>query len=114
MAGQESDVASAASLFHEDIPHRFQVSLTMSMQTRDELRAVRDAVTEADDDQAFTTDDVVRFALRSAARYHAFATGELSEPTDLDDDQYLPLAAAIRDTLDEVDGDDAAADRSVE
>ncbi len=95
MPGDNSDVAAAATRFHEDIPHRFQVSLTMSMDTRDSLRAVRDAINEECDDRVFTTDDVIRLALQGTADYHALASGE--QP---DEEAVRPLAAVVGEVLD--------------
>lgn len=92
MPDHDSDVAAAATSFHEDIPHRFQVSLTMSMQTRDSLRAVRDAVNDACDERVFTLDDVVHLALEAATEYDAsVADGEIDDAAAL-----RPLTAILR------------------
>jgi len=98
MPENDTDVARAASRFHEEVPHRFQVSLTMSMDTRDSLRAVRDAVNEACDEGVFTTDDVIRLALRGTARHHAIATTDGSEPAATDD-ELLALSADVSSVL---------------
>lgn len=99
MSENDTEVAEAAARFHEEIPHRFQVSLTMSMETRDAMRAVRDAVNEECSERVFTTDDVVRFALRGTARYHALASNGRTDSVDADDDVFLPLSAVVREVL---------------
>ncbi|AQL43265.1 hypothetical protein BV210_11280 [Halorientalis sp. IM1011] len=104
MPASDPDLATAAASFHEEIPHRFQVSLTMSMQTRDSLRAVRDAVNEASDERVFTNDDVIRAALQAAASYHATETDEGSETGDRDAAQLRPIAAVIADVLEPDEG----------
>ncbi|MFC4542978.1 hypothetical protein ACFO5R_13705 [Halosolutus amylolyticus] len=95
----DDDIASAASRFHEDVPHQFQVSLTMSIQTRDRLRAIQDALNDSVGERVFTTNDVMRIALLGASRYHALATGERQELESLDEDQLLPLTAPVREAL---------------
>jgi len=94
MPGDNSDVADAASRFHDDIPHRFQVSLTMSMDTRDSLRAVRDAINDHCEEEVFTTDDVIRLALQGTADYHELASGD--QP---DAGAVRPLAAVVGEVL---------------
>ncbi|WP_136718480.1 hypothetical protein [Halorientalis salina] len=99
MSENDTDVAKAAAQFHEEIPHRFQVSLTMSMETRDALRAVRDAINEECPERVFTTDDVVRFALQGTARYHALASNGRPDSVEADEDVFLPLSAVVREAL---------------
>ena len=108
MPGDNSDVAAAATRFHEEIPHRFQVSLTMSMETRDSLRAVRDAVNDRCDERVFTTDDVVQLALQGAARYHAAASD------DARDDQLRPLTAIVQEVVEEDDADASQPENATE
>jgi hypothetical protein len=99
MPSSDSDVADAATRFHEDIPHRFQVSLTMSMETRDRLRTVRDRINEACGEKVFTLDDVVHLALEATAAYE----GADDSTTDLDADaaeRLRPLTAVIGAVLD--------------
>lgn len=101
MTGGQSDVGAAANRFHEDVPHRFQVSLTMSMDTRDVLGEIRDELNDEAGARTLTTDDVMRLALVGAARYHALATGDVTETDAVDDEQLVPLTAAIRRALDD-------------
>jgi hypothetical protein len=96
MSDAESDISAAAREFHEDVPHRFQVSLTMSIDTRDRLGEIRDALNEQVGETIFTTDDAIRLALLAASRYHAGATGDLDGLDDIDTEQLVPLTAAVR------------------
>jgi hypothetical protein len=95
-----SAVEDAIAAFREDVPHRFQVSLTMSVDTRDDVGAVRDALNEAAGTDAVTTNDVMRLALVAAARYHAVATGD-AELEAFDHEQLVPLTSVIRQTIDD-------------
>lgn len=113
MPATNPDLPTAASRFHEDIPHRFQVSLTMSMQTRDSLRAVRDAVNDACDEAVFTNDDVIRFALQTASRYHALTASESTAPDEVDD-SLRPIAGVVAEVLDADDTDVSPAGRAEE
>ncbi|WP_336001072.1 hypothetical protein [Halorientalis halophila] len=99
MPTSDPDLSTAAAGFHEEIPHRFQVSLTMSMQTRDSLRAVRDAVNEACDESVFTNDDVIRAALQAAASYHETVAADGSDGGERDAAQLRQIAAVIDDVL---------------
>ncbi|MDG5821219.1 hypothetical protein [Natronococcus sp. A-GB7] len=96
----DEEIAAAATRFHEDVPHRFQVSLTMSVQTRDRLRDIRDDLNERVGEQLFTTDDVVRIALLGADRYHALAASEDRELEPVDSEQLLPLTASVHESVD--------------
>lgn len=114
MPGDNSEVATAAALFHEDIPHRFQVSLTMSMDTRDSLRAVRDAINEECNEQVFTTDDVIRMALLGTACYHAHASVEDSVTRDCDTGPLFPLSEVVRELLEADTGEVSSTSQSSE
>ncbi|WP_265108731.1 hypothetical protein [Halosolutus halophilus] len=96
----DDEIAAAATRFHEDVPHQFQVSLTMSIQTRDRLRAIQDELNDSVGERVFTTNDVMRIALLGADRYHALATGEIQELEPVDEEQLLPLTAPVREVLD--------------
>jgi hypothetical protein len=101
MTETHSDVEAALEAFHTDVPHQFQVSLTMSVTTRDNVSAVRDELNEIAGSNEFTTNDVMRLALTAAARYHAVATGEVAELEEFDSEQLVPLTAVIRRAIDE-------------
>jgi hypothetical protein len=110
MTGHDPEVRAAVERFHEDVPHRFQVSLTMSIGVRDDIRAVRDELNEAAGDREVTTNDVMRLAFLAAARYHELASGE-AEPDAVDADRLLPLTAAFRRVVEDArtaDGADEA------
>lgn len=98
MSENEPELETAIREFHEDIPHRFQVSLTMSMETRDRLREIREEMNELAGERVFTTDDAIRLALVSGARYHAVATGDLAVS---ETDSLPALAASIRKVVDD-------------
>ncbi|MFB6102166.1 MAG: hypothetical protein ABEJ73_06330 [Haloplanus sp.] len=98
MSEDERELEAAIREFHEDIPHRFQVSLTMSMETRDRLREIREELNDTAGERIFTTDDAIRLALVSGARYHAMATGDRI-PSETD--ALTTLAASIRRVVDE-------------
>ncbi|AZH24541.1 hypothetical protein [Haloplanus aerogenes] len=91
------ELETAAREFHEEIPHRFQVSLTMSMETRDRLREVREELNDAAGERVFTTDDAIRLALLSGARYHEVATGDRDAS---ETDSLTTLAGALRRVVD--------------
>lgn len=103
MTGGQSNVGTAADRFHEDVPHRFRVSLTMSMDTRDAVSEIRDRLNDEAGARTLTTDDVMRLALLAAARYHAVATGDVEPDAPVDDEELVPLTAAVRRTLGEDD-----------
>jgi hypothetical protein len=95
----DSELEAAIREFHEDIPHRFQVSLTMSMETRDRVRRIREELNDVAGERIFTTDDAIRLALVSGARYHELATDDeaaTSEPL-------AALAAPIRRVVEEAE-----------
>lgn len=109
MPSSDSDVADAATRFHEDIPHRFQVSLTMSMETRDRLRTVRDRINEACGEKVFTLDDVVHLALEATAAYEGVVDASATDPDAAEVEQLRPLTAVIGAVLDaDGEGGDAA------
>lgn len=100
----DDETATAAERFHEDVSHQFQVSLTMSMETRERLRAIQDELNDCIGERTITTNDVMRIALLGAARYHALATGDLGDLGDLeavDEERLIPLTAPVRDVLEE-------------
>ncbi|WP_222914503.1 hypothetical protein [Natrinema sp. SYSU A 869] len=97
----DDEIATAAERFHEDVSHQFQVSLTMSMETRERLRAIQDELNDCLEEQTVNTNDVMRIALLSAARYHALATGDLGDLEAIDEERLVPLTAPVRDVLDE-------------
>lgn len=107
----DDELAAAAARFHEDVPHQFQVSLTMSIETRDHLRAIQEELNEAAGERTFTTDDAMRLVLLGAARYHALATGELEELEPVDEELLRPLTATVYDAL---GGEDAFIDADLE
>jgi hypothetical protein len=101
----ENELESAAREFHEDIPHQFQVSLTMSMETRDQLRRIREELNEAAGERVFTTDDAIRLALVSGSRYHAVATGDRAAT---ETDSITTLAASLRQVVEEAQAAESA------
>jgi predicted lactoylglutathione lyase len=101
MPVDESEIAAAAEAFHEDVSHEFQVSLSMSLNTRNDLDAIQDEVNEILGERVFTTNDAMRVALLAAARYNEFATGEKSDLDTLDEEQLVPLTSAIRTVVEE-------------
>jgi hypothetical protein len=111
MVDRQSKLQDAITAVHEDVPHRFQVSLTMSMDVRDDIRAIRDELKDAAGDQDVTTNDVMRLALLTASQYHAQATGEPINPGPLDEGQLRGLAGVIDSAL---NSDDAAAEGETE
>jgi len=97
----DDEIATAAERFHEDVSHQFQVSLTMSMETRERLRAIQDELNDCIGERTVNTNDVMRIALLGAARYHALATGDLENLEAIDEERLVPLTAPVRDVLDE-------------
>lgn len=100
MCAEKSDIATAAEAFHEDVSHEFQVSLSMSLTTREDLDAIQDEVNETLDERVFTTNDAMRTALVAAARYNELVTEEKSDLDAIDEDQLIPLTSAIRAVVD--------------
>lgn len=111
METNDSEVTAALSRFHEDVPHRFQVSLTMSMQSRELLGTIRDELNETAGEQVATTNDVLQIALLAATRYHALAAEEVGGADSTDevesvgqtDDDLLPLAGVVRSVVEDAD-----------
>lgn len=97
----DDEFAPVAEQFHEDVAHEFQVSLTMSIETRERLRSIQDELNERAGERLFTTNDVMRIALAGAARYHELASGDLRELEDVDEDRLLPLTDPVREVCDE-------------
>lgn len=108
MTETREDVLKAIEKLHEEIPRRTQVSLTMSIETRDELGAVRDALNDIVGSRDVTTNDVMRLALVAAARYHALATSGDVELEPIDREELLPLTDVLGRVVDE----ESAFDRS--
>lgn len=101
MTGDRSDVADVIEQFHEDVPHRFQVSLTMSMDVRDDVRAIRDELNDVLDSRDVTTNDVIRLALIATARYHPVVAGDSASLEDTDREQLVPLTAVVSRVIDD-------------
>ncbi len=101
MPADESEIATAAEAFHEDVSHEFQVSLSMSLNTRNDLDAIQDEVNDILGERVFTTNDAMRVALVAAARYNELATGENPDLDTLDEEQLVPLTSAIREVVEE-------------
>ncbi|RDI70111.1 hypothetical protein [Halopelagius longus] len=101
MTKESEALASAVEEFHEEVPHRYQVSLTMSMETRERVSEIRDELNDAVEDRRVTTNDAMRIALLAASRYHAVASGDVSEPEAVDEEQLLPLASVVRRVVEE-------------
>jgi hypothetical protein len=101
MTESQSEIIDAIAEFHEDIPHRFQVSLTMSIDTRDDVSAVRDELNEIAGSREFTTNDVMRLALTTASRYHSLVPEEGAELEAIDRDQLVPLTGVLSRVIDD-------------
>ncbi|QLG64197.1 hypothetical protein [Halorarum salinum] len=101
MTETRSDVVDAMARFHEDVPHRFQVSLTMSIDTRDDVSAVRDELNDVAGSRVVTTDDVMRLALLAAGRYHSLATKGSGDLEAIDRDQLVPLTGVLSSVVDD-------------
>lgn len=99
MSIDNSDLAAAAKAFHEEVPYEFQVSLSMSLDTRNKLDEIQDELNDAAGERVFSTNDAMQAALLAAARYHEFANDEKSALDDVDEDQLIPITSAIRDVL---------------
>lgn len=101
MTEREADVRDAIARFHEDVPHQFQVSLTMSIDVRDDVTAIREELNDIAGSREVTTNDVMRLALIAAARYHSLATDEDADLEAVDRDELVPLTAAISRVIDD-------------
>lgn len=113
MTEPREDVLHAIESLHRDIPRRTQVSLTMSMDTRDDVGAVRDELNDVVGNRAVTTDDVMRLALVAAARYHTLATGGDVDLKPIDRDELVPLTGILSRVINEKGGFDRS-DESAE
>lgn len=100
MTERKSDVLAAIERFHEDVPHQFQVSLTMSIDVRDDVTAIREELNDIAGGREVTTNDVMRLALIAAARYHSLATDKNTDIKAVDRDELVPLTAAISHIID--------------
>ncbi len=105
MGDQQSDLRETIAAVHEDVPHRFQVSLTMSMDVRDDIRAIRDELKDAGGEQDVTTNDVMRLTLLAASQYHAEASGEPIDTGPLSEDQLQSLSSLIDRALNSGDAE---------
>lgn len=101
MTETRDDVLKALENLHENIPRRTQVSLTMSMDTRDDLGAVRDELNDIVGSKEVTTNDVMQLALVAAARYHSLATSGDVELEPIDREKLLPLTGVLSHVIDE-------------
>lgn len=101
MTETQSDVRDAIAQFHEDIPHQFQVSLTMSIDIRDDVSAVRNELNDISGSRNVTTNDVMRLALIAAARYHSLATDADANLESVDQDQLVPLTGVLSRVIDD-------------
>ena len=101
MTSYEAEIGEAAEQFHEDVPHQFQVSLSMSLHTRNVLDAIQDELNEAAGERICTTNDAMQVALVAAGRYHELATSDEPSLDDVDREQLIPLTGAIRTVLEE-------------
>lgn len=101
MSDSHPDMDDAVAAVHEDIPHRFQVSLTMSMDVRDDIRAIREELKKNSENQDVTTNDVMRLALIAASQYHTLAADGTTDSETLDEDQLRSLTALINRVVDE-------------
>lgn len=113
MTEQREDVLHAIERLHRDIPRRTQVSLTMSMDTRDDVGAVRDELNDIAGSREVTTNDVMRLALVAAARYHSLATSGDVDLEPIDRDKLVPLTGVLSRVIDEevvLDQSDETAD----
>jgi hypothetical protein len=95
MSDETSHLAGAATEFHEEVPHEYQVSISMGMETRERLSAIRDELNDSVGSDEFTTDDAMRLALVAAARYDALVAGD-AEVGAVDREQLGPLTGAVR------------------
>lgn len=101
MASDEATIGTAAEQFHEDVPHQFQVSLSMSLHTRNVLDAIQDELNEAAGERVVTTNDAMQVALLAAARYNELATEDELEFDERDRERLIPLTSVIRTVLEE-------------
>lgn len=101
MTSHEVKIDEAVEQFHEDVPHQFQVSLSMSLHTRNALDAIKDELNEAAGERICTTNDAMQLALVAAGRYHELATSEEATLDDVDREQLIPLTEAIQTVLEE-------------
>jgi hypothetical protein len=101
MPDPRTDVLDAVATLHEDIPRRTQVSLTMSIDTRDDVGAIRDELNDIIGSRDVTTNDVMRLALTAATRYHSLATSGDVELEPIDRDLLVPLTGVFGRVVDE-------------
>lgn len=101
MTETHDDVLKAIENLHKDIPRRTQVSLTMSMDTRDDIGAVRDELNSIAGSREVTTNDAMRLALIAAARYHTLATSGDVELEPIDREKLVPLTGVLSRVIDE-------------
>jgi hypothetical protein len=90
MDSSDADVAQHARAFHDEIPHEFQVSLSMSVHTRELLRTIRDDLNDQAGEPVLNTNDVVQLALLGAARYYDTTADAGRDPADDDGTDSLP------------------------
>lgn len=101
MSVETAEIADAIEEFHEDVSHDFQVSLSMSLSTRNALDAIQDELNEAAGERICTTNDAMRAALLAGARYHELATEHEAELDEFEREQLLPLTSVIQTVVED-------------
>lgn len=99
MDDAESDIARHARAFHDEVPHELQVSLSMSMHTRDLLREIRDELNDRAGEPVLNTNDVVQLSLVGAARYYELTEDGGHELDEGDRESVRRLMATLRDAV---------------
>ncbi|SEH49818.1 hypothetical protein SAMN05192561_103129 [Halopenitus malekzadehii] len=115
-ADTADDLERQARRLHEETTHAFRTSVSMSLDTRNTLSAIRDDLNDRIGHTVVDTDDVVRLALQAAARQHELTDGvdrtedDRADGDRTEDDQkeadradIAALTAAIHDAVDDVD-----------
>lgn len=100
MTDADADLARYAASVHDEVPHEVQVSLSMSMHTRNLLQEIRDELNDQAGEPVLTTNDIVQLSLIGAARYYELREDADRNPGEEDQDPVRPLLATLRDAVD--------------
>lgn len=100
MDERDDTVRGQATRLHDETPNAVRVSVTLSNDTRELLSRIRDDLNDDAGEPILNTNDVVRLALRAAARYHETAPSEDETPRP----DIRALTAAVHEAMDGQEG----------
>lgn len=95
----QADPSVGAVAVHQKVPDELRNSASLHEDTAQAIWETRDRVNEELGAKVLSVNDVVRLCLLATARYDGLASGDIPEPTAVDEERYRPLTAVVRDEL---------------